>query len=319
LSDSRFLKWAQSWLRSIPFTGAQGRFDEQVGNFNRALVREVGQEGERLGPAVLRDAKASQSAQLDDLMTRNALRVDDKLVRSLSNIADGAKIGGKDIVNQVESAIDGLYAQATTGPGGVVIPGQAYQAFDSTLNSIIKAGGPTSHFVGNVQHAVRDAMDRSITPRDSEAWQTWRRQYGARKTLAPVASRSDIGEVKPSAVLGAVTNTKVGKEAQAEGRRGNLGTLARVGQLMKEPPSSGSAERVTVGGLLGGASVIDPVTGTLTAVGLNLLSRGLDSGRLADLMIRQNPGLTRESAMRLIQQAAVPAAVVTEQTRSRNP
>lgn len=313
LSDSRFLKWAQSALRSVPFTGAQGRFDKQVGTFNRALAEEVGERAENLGPDVLSRVKRRQSEKFDELTSRNALRVDDKLIQSLSNVAEMSRVSPQ-MKEAVEAAIDSLYSRATTGPGGVVIPGAAYQAFDSELNQIIRSGGPQAHFLGNVQTVVRRAMDASISPKDADDWRQLRREYGARKTLTPLAAKSESGEIRPAQVLGAVTASKAGKEAQATGRSGGLGTLARIGQIMKEPPSSGTAERIGVSSLLGGASVIDPVSGTLTAAGLNLLSRGLDSRALARLMIQENPGLTAETAQEIIRRSTVPAAITAQQT-----
>lgn len=312
ISDSRFLKWAQSMLRSVPFTGAQGRYQRQVTDFNRALAKEIGEDASSVGPDVYARAKDRQSALFDELTQRNAARVDNSLVKSLSNIADSSRMAGAQVHEQVESAIDALYSQATTGAGGVVIPGPAYQAFDAQLNQVIKNGGPSAHFLGNVQSAVRRAMDKSISARDQELWRELRREYGSRKALTPLVAKAAEGDIPPAQVLGAVTSTKAGKEAMASGRRGNIGTLARIGQLMKEPPSSGSAERGFVGTLLGAGAYVDPVTGTLTAAGLNLLSRGLDSRRLGQLMIRENPGMTMEQAMRIIEGSAVPAGISTQ-------
>lgn len=316
LSDSRFMKWAQSMLRSVPFTGAQGRYDRQVGAFNRAVASEIGEQADNVGPEVYGRAKRRQSDTFDDLTSRNALRVDNQLIQSLSNIADSAKVSPS-LAQDVEGAIDRFYSLATTGQGGVVVPGAAYQAFDTELGQIIKAGGPPAHFLGNVQSAVRRAMDASISPRDAQAWQQLRREYGARKTIAPLAAKSVDGTISPQGLTGAVTNTNAAKEAQASGRRGGLGDLARIGQLMKEPPSSGTAERSVVAALLGTGAALDPVTGGLTAAGLNLLSRGFDSKQLADILISQNPGLTRQTAMQIIQRSAVPAAVTTQQNRNR--
>ncbi len=312
LSDSRFLKWTQSMLRSVPFTGAQGRYQQQVSQFNRALAREIGEDAEAITPEVFSSAKARQSAKFDELTARNALKVDDQLVRSLSNIANSAKVN-KSVSEDVEAAIDALYAQATTGPGGVVIPGEAYQAFDSQLGNIIKNGGAPAHFLGNVQSAVRRAMDKSISPEDAMAWRELRREYGSRKAITPLVAKAEGGEIKPAQVMGAATSTKAGKEAMATGRRGNLGTLARVGQVMKEPQSSGTAERIFAGGALGGATYIDPVTGLLTTAAGNLLSRGLDSKALARLMVAENPGLSMKTAEDIIRRSALPSAIVTEQ------
>jgi hypothetical protein len=313
LSDSRFLKWAQSMLRSIPFTGAQGRYQQQVGQFNRALTRTVGENADSLTPEVYAGAKARQSQTYDDLTSRTAVKVDDSLIKRLSSIADGAKINS-DAKKAVEDAIDALYSQATTGKGGVVIPGEAFQAFDSQLGGMIKSGGPLSYHLGMVQGAVRNALEKSVSPKDADAWRQLRREYGARKTLAPLVAKAEGGMIPPGQVMGAATNSAAAKEAMASGRRGDVGDLARIGQLMKEPPSSGTAERSLVGGVLGGAAYMDPITGGLTAAGLNLLSRGVDSRSLARLMIQENPGLTMEAAERIIAQS-LPAATAVQATQ----
>lgn len=313
LSDSRFLKWAQSMLRSIPFTGAQGRYQQQVGQFNRALTRTVGENAESLTPELNAAVKARQSATYDDLTSRTAVKVDDTLIKRLSSIAEGARIN-TDAKKAVEDAIDALYSQATTGKGGVVIPGEAFQAFDSQLGGMIKAGGPLSYHLGMVQGAVRNALEKSVSAKDADMWRQLRREYGARKTLTPLVAKAEGGMIQPGQVMGAVTNTAAAKEAMATGRRGDLGTLARVGQLIKEPPSSGSAERGLVGTMLGGATFIDPVTGGMTAASLNLLSRGIDSRSLARLMIQENPGLTMEAAERIIAQS-LPAATAVQATQ----
>lgn len=312
LSDSRFLKWAQSMLRSVPFTGAQGRHQNQVQQFNRQLAREIGEEADNIGPDVYARSRDRQSATFDALTERNAMKVDDQLVRSLSNISNNSKMAGSQIQNEVESAIDALYSQATTGPSGVVVPGVAYQAFDAQLNSIIKNGGSTAHFLGNVQSAVRRAMDKSISPQDATAWRELRREYGSRKALTPLVAKASEGQIPPAQVLGAVSSTRAGKEAMASGRRGNIGNLARIGQLMKEPPSSGTAERGFVGTMLGAGAYVDPVSGTLTAGALNLLSRGVDSQSLGRLMIQENPGLTPEVVEQIIARSLVPATVSTQ-------
>jgi hypothetical protein len=306
LSDSRFLKFAQSMLRSVPFTGAQGRYAAQVGDFNKALTKTIGEDAPVVTSEVYNAAKQRQSQIFNDLTARNAMKVDDQLVRSLKNIADSSKVGGAAITEQVEAAIDALYAQATTGKAGVVVPGEAYQAFDAQLNQIIKQGGPPSHFIGNVQSAVRRAMDKSISKEDAAAWRSLRTEYGNRKALAPLVAKASDGPISPPQLMGAVTNSRGSKEAMASGTRGELGELAKIGQRMKEPPSSGTAERGAVTALLGTGAYLDPVTGGLSALGLNALSRGLDSTLLAKVLMRQNPGLTAKGAAMIIQRGASP-------------
>ncbi len=311
LSDSRFMKWTQSMLRSVPFTGAQGRYDQQVGAFNRQLAKTIGEDAPVINSQVYGQAKARQSAKFEELTSRNALKVDDKLLRNLSDIADSAKISPK-IAEEVDAAIDSLYARATTGPGGVVIPGEAYQAFDSELGQIIKAGGSHAHFIGNVQSAVRRAMDASISPEDAGAWKALRTEYGNRKKLTALVAGANDGPISPARVQAAVTSTKSGKESVASGGGGDLATLGRIGQRMKEPPSSGTAERLIAGG------IFNPINWPYYGIGG---TAGLTAGRLVDsktltkIIMRQNPGMTSEAAAKFIARAASPAGQVGNNQR----
>jgi hypothetical protein len=293
LSDSRFLKWAQSMLRSVPMTGAQGRHAEQVGAWNRAVAGAIGEDAPVVTSNVYSLSKASQSRAFNDLTSRNDLRVDNDLMRSLFAAADDAKLAGQEVREQVEAAIDRLAKEAVTGPNGVVIPGRAYQNFDSEIGKALKAGGTSAHYLGQVRNAVREGMDRSISPADAEAWRVLRQQYGNRKTLTPLVAAAGDGPLPPAQLQRVVTNSGWGKEAMASGTRGELGTLAKIGQRMKEPPSSGTAERMMYGG------AFNPVNWPGIAAGVTVgapMSRALDSTALAKLMMRENPGMHRKAA-----------------------
>lgn len=306
ISNSRPMRIAQSVLRNVPFTGAQGRYDRQVAAFNRELAGTVGEDAPVLNSQVYAAAKQRQSDQFNELTARNSLNVTGSLMQRLTSVADDARMAGDQVANQVDSAIQALYAQAVTGPNGVTIPGTAYQALDSQLGNIMRGGGTSAHYVGRVQQAIREAMDQSISPDDAAAWRQLRTEYGNRKTLEPLVSNSNDGPISPQRVMGAVTNTRSAKERMASGTRGELGELARIGQRMKEPPSSGTSERTVMAALMGGGAVVDPVTGGLTAIGLNALARGMDSRMLARYMMRQNPGMTLEAAEAVIRRSANP-------------
>jgi hypothetical protein len=293
LTDSRFLKWAQSMLRSVPFTGAQGRYAEQVGALNKAVAGTIGEDAPVVTSNVYSAAKARQSRQFNDLTARNNLRVDQPLMQNLTRLVDESDMAGAEVRGQVEAAVDRLARQAVAGPNGVVIPGRAYQNFDSEIGKVLKGGGTPAFYLGQVRDTVREAMDRSISPADSAAWSALRREYGNRKTLTPLVANASDGPLSPASLQRAVTNNGASKEAMASGTRGELGTLAKIGQRMKEPPSSGSAERMMFGG------AFNPVNWPGLAAGVTVgapASRLLDSKALAKLMMRENPGMRRKSA-----------------------
>lgn len=306
LSDSRFLKFAQSALRSVPFTGAAKRSERQVAQFNKAVANAIGESADNVDSQVYARAKERQSELFNELTSRNAINVDDKMLRSIENISNNANVN-RDAKAAIEDALEYLYSQSTTGPKGVVIPGRAYQELDSTLGQLKKAGGSQSYYIGQLQDAIRAGMDRSISPQDAQAWRQLRREYGNRKTIAPLVAAAGDEGISPGRVLAAASNNAASKEAMASGTRGELGTLGNIGRLMREPPSSGTAERVFVGSLFGGAGLANPAIAALSATAAQLASRGLDSRTIARMMIQENPGLSAADAERIVAQALIPA------------
>ncbi len=313
LSDSRFVKFAQSALRSVPFTGAARRNERQVAQFNRAVANAIGETANNVDSQVYAAAKQRQSDLFDQLTSRNALSVDTRFLNSINNISNNASVSPQ-AKQAVDAAIERLYDQAATGANGVVIPGRAYQALDSDLGQVARAGGAEGYYIGQLRDAVRSAMDRSISPQDAQAWRQLRREYGNRKTIAPLVAKSGDEGISPQQLLNAATNSGSAKEAMAAGNRGELGTLGNIGRLMREPPSSGTAERLFVGSLFGAGGIANPALSALSLTAANLAARGLDSRSIARLMIQQNPGLSMADAERIAAQAIIPATAATSGT-----
>lgn len=288
ISDSKGLKFLQSQLSRLPLAGA-GRGAEQRAAFNRQIAKEIGEDADAVTPEVYARAKARHSAQFEDLTQRNNLKVDQGLMRKLADIEAEARLVGGDALSGVRAAIEDLMGRSQTSAAGAIIPGRSYQAFDSQLGGITKLGTPASHFVGKVRSAVRSAMDDSISPADKEAWQQLRREYGNRKTIRDLVAKGDGGELSPAQLMGRVTANNYGKESMASGTRGGLGELARIGQRLKEPPTSGTAERMASMATGAGAVVNLPLTlGAL--LGGRAAQRGVDSGILARFLMRRGRG-----------------------------
>ena len=304
LSNSRFMKWMASYLRDMPGTGARQRLEQQVGQWNREVAKTIGEDAPYVNSEVFARAKARQSATFEDLTARNDMQVNDRLMRSLTNIENSAQIS-PEAHTAVAAALDRLYAQAITTRNGVVIPGAAYQAFDSAVNQVVKGGGPVAHYVGQVQRAVRRAMDESIAPADREAWKRVRAEYANRKTIEPLVAKAADEPLPPAQLMGVVTNSKAGKGAMAEGRRGELGELAKIGQRLKEPANSGTVPRTVAGEFFDLAKIpfrLASIPAAAVASGI------IDSQTLVKVMMRDNPGMTREAAAQLIRRLAPVAA-----------
>lgn len=303
LSDSKFMKYLSSTLREMPLSGAEAKAAKQSGQWNQAVAKAIGVDDPVVTSNVYAGKKAKDSAAFDALTERNSLKVTDRLINSMQNIAETAKIS-PDIKAQVDAAIDSLYARSAIQNGKPVIPGPAYQAFDSELNQIIKSGGPTAHFLGNVQSAVRREMDASISPQDAKAWAQLRTEYGNRKTIRDLVAKGEDKPLSPANLMSRVTANNSGKEAMAAGTRGELGTLAKIGQRMKEPANSGTVGRAISANSLN--PLAWPALAGMAAIG-STAGRVVNSNALASMMMRENAGATRKMASNALNRLAIPA------------
>jgi hypothetical protein len=241
LSNSQFVKRAQNILSNLPFSGATRTWENQVDQFNRAVSREFGEDAPKITPEVFASAKSRIGAEFDELSGKSTLTIGDALLDRLGSIQkDAQEIADDGVIRAVGGVIDRMFRQSKDGQ----LPGAAYKSLDSQLGKIMKAGGEKAHYIGEVRDAIREAMDESIDPAMRQAWQQARSQYRALKTVEPLVAKSADGSLSPAQLMGRVTANNAGKSAMASGRGGNLGELARVGQAMKSPTSSGTVENM---------------------------------------------------------------------------
>ncbi len=297
LSDSRFVKFMASTLQGLPGSGAKAKAAEQSAAFNREIAKEIGSNADVVTPEVYAGVKRMQGKQFEALTSRNDLKVTPDLFKRLENATKEAEAAGPDVAAAVRSAVDRFYERAQTGQNGIFVPGKDYQALDSALGQVTKRGDTTAHFVGNVKSAIREAMDASISPKDKAAWDALRRQYGNRKTIRDLVAKGDGGELSPAQLSARVTANNYGKEAMASGTRGSLGDLSRIGQRMKEPPSSGTAERMLAAQSLN--PLAWPIMAGRVVVGATA-GRAVNSPRLAELLATGKGAQTLEGLARLV-------------------
>lgn len=195
------------------------------------------------------------------------------LKSAIERIKDEAdRLALTDTGKVVRGWIDELESKAVNG----VVPGKAYQSFDSNIGKKIKLGGEPGHYLKQLRDAVRAGMDESISPADQAAWQAARKQWAAMKTVEPLVAKSTTGDISPASLMGRVTADNAGKSRMAVGNGGKMGDLARVGQaFLKDAPNSGTADRLLInsalgGGLLGAQQLnfISPETALLMGGGL---------------------------------------------------
>lgn len=311
LTNSQFMRRAQNLLQSMPLSGARQAWERQVEQFNRAVSQEFGENAPKITPEIFAKAKSRIGSEFDQLSARSTLNVTDGLLDRLGAIQqEAAAFADEGTVRAVGSAIDRVLRQSVDGK----MPGTAYKSLDSQLGKIMAGGGEKSAFVAEVRDAIREAMDESITPAMREAWRTARSQYRALKTVEPLVAKSADGSISPAQLMGRVTANRAGKASMAAGRGGNLGELARIGQAMKAPSSSGTVENFLAAQSLN--PVAWPVIGLRAIVGATA-GRAVNSNILAALMGNQQARLAAANSLATVARpgAIASAPLVTPEIR----
>lgn len=274
VSQNPALRTMVNQMERLPFSGGRARAEANQQAVNEAVGRTFGAKGDKLTPDAFLAAKREISQTFNDLTARNSLAPTPELVGQLQRIVSEAqRLGTSDSGRMVAGQVSELVSK--TGPDGL-IPGRAYQAFDSQLGTKLKSGGDPAFYLGQVREVVRQAMDESIAPADRAAWAAARQKWAAMKTVEPLVAKSADGDISAAALMQRVTSDGAGKVRMAEGRGGDLGDIARIGQrFLKASPNSGTADRALVNlgvlGALGGASyggAISPETASYTALAL---------------------------------------------------
>lgn len=270
LSDSKFVKVLASVVKSMPFSGAGNMQKTQQAAFNRAVSRTFGENAETVTADVASRAKKRLGAAFSGLSSRNTLKFDDTLINDLSAVADdAAKTGSDDNARIVKNVVDEFLSKSKDAK----VSGNAYREFDTKLGQAMKSqDGDKRHYLGQVRSAIRNAMDRSISPADQAAWKSARGQYKNLKTVEDLIEKAADGNLSPALLLNMVRGAN---RDFAYGGGGDLADLARIGQrFLKDPiPTSGTSERGLMAGFMGGAMA--PTT-TLTA---------LTAGRAANRLV----------------------------------
>lgn len=303
LGDSKFLKTLSSALENMPFTGAAKLASEQRGQFTRAVSKTFGEDADKITPEVYAAARTRLGGQFDDLSMRNTLNLDRTVMDRLDHTLNEARQFGDDgTIRAVENLYNRIIKQSNASAdmtGGKVgantimeVPGAAYSSMDKAMGEIIKGGGEKGTFVKQMQLALREGMDRSISEVDKEAWNQTRSQYKNLKAVRDIVSKDAAdGNVPPTALMSALNGTEAGKEAMAMGSRGQLGDLGRIGRqfVRDQVPNSGTVQRAMAMGLIGGGGYAFGAEPTEIAA---MLAGGATAGRVMTKVL-SNPNIVK--------------------------
>lgn len=258
LGDNKILKVMGETSEKVPLSGSQA--DTRQVAFNKALIKQIGgdPEAKRLTPDVFDKAITRSGEEIGGLFSKTNIKIDPELQASMNtHLENASKFETADVQKIVTSYIGDLRSKAVDG----VIPGEAFRKANTKIGTQMRntQNGDLKHALGELQDDMHAALERNLTGDDLAGLIDARRRYAIAKTIEPMVAKSTAGDVSPGGLMGRVTANSSGKAAMARGRGGEVGDIARIGQrFLKEPNSSGTAERSLGYGLLGGGLFTHP-------------------------------------------------------------
>jgi Cell Wall Hydrolase len=330
VSANPMVRFMGSVLQRMPFTGLGEHVAEQQTAANRAIANEMGQVSDKVTPQTIRAAKADLGQRYQAVnRAMGPLQLDRNFVRDIRDARDFAHLNlepGKARI--IEKHIDDIGSKIDPATG--TMTPEAYQHLlrhDGPLDLLVNSNDTGG--VGKIAQRLKGALESQFERSDPALARIKKDidyRYWVANAVEPLAHESTTGDISMAKLLRA-----------ADMSTSDLGQLGRVGQrFLKEPPSSGTAERLALMKLglglgagaagLGGARYFDPEnwqqdlllagTGALGAKGLGSLMKRPE---LTNMLIRsgqrQQAGRGWPNALQL---TVGPAAALLDRQR-RNP
>lgn len=281
----------------------QALAERQGEQFTAAVLRRVGENAQRATPEVIDGAFNRIGGNMNRLAAQNTVAADTRLTTDLTRVENEynrlvAPNARAPVVQHVLDDID--HQLATRG----IMDGDVYQALRSQLGAdarSVKTDPRLQATLYDIQHALDDAMERSIlrqNPGSVGEWREARTQY--RNLLAVEKAVNSAGE---AAAAGLVTPQNLARGVkQIHGQRdysrgrNDLAVLARNGSEVMAPlANSNTAGRARVHAML---SIPGAILGGGAAHGLG--AEGVMGGALAGAAVPRVAGEALIRGRRLI-------------------
>lgn len=309
VSDSPTIKKYDQISGMLPFSGAQGITNNQIGQFTRAVSKTFGKDVEEITPQVISQARKDIGNNMSTIYQNSTVQADSALQRDLTNIIREVHTNLPE--NEKSPIFNNIRNIAAKVSSTGEIDGPTYDAlvkYNGTLSKLQKSSNPNIKNAANdIRSALEGALDRSIGPVQKEALTGLRRQYKSVMTVKDLVENDPEGKVNPLKLMRKVSQAPGGKLGSGE-----LGELADIGrEFFINPADSGtplgtyilnniapaihnpiSAAAAAGGALMKGAAFADLGLGA-TGLMINRISReAVNSKTVKEAIIRAGKGST---------------------------
>lgn len=250
IEGAKFSKLAGQAASDTPLAGSSKEANQVA--FTRNLIDMLDpteSKADRLTPEVFDKAMRRSGEGIGDIMAKT-----DVPVESVRGEAESLRANAEKFATDNDKRIIGNYIDELTSKADEngVINGTALKELNSEIGTRARteAGNDLGRRLNDLQDIIQDAVEKHVEPADATPLKEFRRQYAYGKMVEPLVAKTIDGKVSPAGLMARVTATKQGKQYMARSMGGPIGDLAKVGQLIKEPGSSGTAERSLVYGAI---------------------------------------------------------------------
>lgn len=271
LYENKFARIGGQLMSDVPLSGEATSHNQQV--FNRALLRMIGGEGDKLTRGNYAAAMDQAGKTIGRAFDARNVPIDNALIGRLRAMAGNQLPEVQGVINGYVRDLESLAGPVPKLAGGGriaqprLVPGKDLGPLLSKLKTQIRqtSNGDLRHALIGFKDEIEDSILPQLLPAEREEYAQALKRYAIGQTIQPLVAKSPGGNFSPRALMGAVTSNSFGKRMMATGRGGDLGQLADIGSLfLREPGTSNTAERGAVmaalagGGFLGGAPAAIP-------------------------------------------------------------
>lgn len=277
LTNSKPLNAVASSLNYIPMSGRAAVEEKMNRQFERAVARTVGQDGDNLSQA-LSKAKIDLGRKFDETLKNNTVAVDGELASDLDEVlAVADRTLGADGQRIINKQIEAIKAKAANG----VIDGQAAYNIKRELDRVINTDAAQSGAAAqDLKKALMAALNRSLGPDKAAEFAEVRKQYGNMLDLDGIALRNSEE--------GGLSVAKLSNHEFNDPQLSEIASIAR--RFIREREGQhGSAQRVMLGAGAGVAGAAGAMGAPMLAGAPVAAAGTVGAGRLINTLLKSEP------------------------------